>query len=137
MAAPDSPVTFDTRKAVDFVIIGSGASGGVLAKELSTSGVTVVVLEQGPYRRAGDFTHDELKIMFMGELTEHPSWSDPQTFRASASETARITLPSAGPPPALYARGVGGSSVHFSANYWRMRPLDFRERSLLCDPNTS
>jgi choline dehydrogenase-like flavoprotein len=30
-----------------------------------------------------------------------------------------------------YAHNVGGSSVHFSANFWRLRPLDFMERSLL------
>ncbi len=29
---------YDTRKEVDFVIIGSGASGGVLARELSVAG---------------------------------------------------------------------------------------------------
>jgi choline dehydrogenase-like flavoprotein len=131
MAAPSQPVAFDTRQAVDFVIIGSGASGGVLARELATSGFDVVVLEQGPYRRPGDFSHDELQVMFLGELTNHPSWDDPQTFRESAAETAAVRAPAAGPPPALYARGVGGSSVHFTANYWRLRPLDFRERSLL------
>ena len=32
-------VTFETRKEVDFVIIGSGAAGGVLAKELSVKGI--------------------------------------------------------------------------------------------------
>lgn len=131
MAMAEPPVVFDTRRAVDFVVIGSGAAGGILAKELATSGFDVVVLEQGPYRRAGDFTHDELKVMFLGELTDHPAWNDPQTFRASAAETARVRLPVEGPPPALYARGVGGSSVHFTGNYWRLRPLDFSERSLL------
>ena len=123
------PVSFDTRREVDFVVIGSGASGGVLARELSTAGFDVVVLEQGPYRRAGDFSHDELGVQFLGEMTSHPSWSDPQTFRRTAAEQA--TVMSDGPPTALYARGVGGSSVHFTANYWRMRPLDFKERSLL------
>jgi len=122
-------VAFDTRKEVDFVIIGSGASGGVLARELSTAGFEVVVLEQGPYRRAGDFRHDELAVQFLGEMTGHPSWADPQTFRRDASEKAEVQAE--GPPTALYARGVGGSSVHFTANYWRMRPVDFRERSLL------
>jgi len=129
MAPPPEAVRFDTRKAVDFVIIGSGASGGVLARELSTAGFDVVVLEQGPYRKAGDFSHDELSVQFIGEMTNHPSWSDPQTFRRTASEKA--TVQEQGPPTALYARGVGGSSVHFTANYWRMRPVDFRERSLL------
>ncbi|MBT8072604.1 MAG: GMC family oxidoreductase, partial [Xanthomonadales bacterium] len=45
------------------------------------------------------------------------------------SDTA--TAPQGGPPPALYARGVGGSSVHFTANYWRFHQSDFKERSLL------
>src|SRR4029078_2945766 len=30
-----------------------------------------------------------------------------------------------------YRRGVGGTSVHFTANYWRLRPSDFIERSTL------
>jgi len=129
MSRNPEPVVFDTRKEVDFVIIGSGASGGVFARELSTAGFDVVVLEQGPYRRAGDFVHDEMAVQFLGEMTRHPSWSDPQTFRRSESE--RATVQADGPPTALYARGVGGSSVHFTANYWRMRPVDFKERSLL------
>ena len=129
MPGDSKSAVFDTRQAVDFVIIGSGASGGILARELSTAGFDVVVLEQGPYRKAGDFRHDELGVQFLGEMTSHPSWSDPQTFRQTASEQAAVSAD--GPPPALYARGVGGSSVHFTANYWRLRPVDFRERSLL------
>ena len=123
---------FDTRKAVDFVVVGSGAAGGVLAAGLAEAGFDVVVLEQGPYRTPGDFTHDELGVMFLGEMTRHPSWDDPQSFRQAESERAAVRAPVVGgAPPALYARGVGGSSVHFTANYWRMRPLDFQERSLL------
>jgi len=123
------PVRFDSRKAVDFVIVGSGAAGGVLARELSTAGFDVVVLEQGPYRRAGDFGHDELGVFMQHDLSRHPSWVDPQSFRASADQPAGPGP--AGLPPAMYARTVGGASVHFSGNYWRMRPVDFKERSLL------
>lgn len=121
-------VRFPERQPVDFVIVGSGAAGGVLARELSRAGFTIVVLEQGPYRRSADFAHDELDTFFRGELTGHPSWNDPQTFRHTEAEEAQ---PRSGLPPALYARTVGGSSVHMSANYWRMRPHDFKERSLL------
>lgn len=129
MPEPIKKVTFPTRKEVDFVIIGSGASGGVIAKELSTQGFDVVVLEQGPYRTAQDFNHDEIAVNFMNELMNHPGWNDPQTFRASDKEVAEVAM--RGPPPALYARGVGGSSVHFTANYWRFHESDFKERSLL------
>ncbi len=122
--------TFKTRQAVDFVVIGSGAAGGVLAKELSTRGYDVVVLEQGPYRTAADFGHDELKVMFQNELMNHPGWNDPQSFRRFAKDKAE-TVPLNAPPPAFYSRGVGGSSVHFTANYWRFHASDFKERSLL------
>ncbi|MCW8874014.1 MAG: NAD(P)-binding protein, partial [Xanthomonadales bacterium] len=119
MPSNPEPVVFDTRKEVDFVIIGSGASGGVLARELSTAGFDVVVLEQGPYRKASDFSHDELGVQFLGEMTNHPLWNDPQTFRRNAPEKA--TVQTRALPTAVYARGVGGSSVHFTANFWRMR----------------
>jgi choline dehydrogenase-like flavoprotein len=129
MGQPEPRVRFPTREPVDFVIVGSGAAGGVLARELSQAGFDVVVLEQGPYRTAADFGHDEFKNFMLGDLSGHPGWNDPQTFRADDSQEA--TVSAGGVPPALYARTVGGASVHFSGNYWRMRPLDFKERSLL------
>jgi choline dehydrogenase-like flavoprotein len=115
------------NREVDFVIVGSGAAGGVLAKELSTAGFEVVVLEQGAWRQSEDFTHDELSHWFLNELMGSPA-DFPQTFRKNEGETAEVQ---AAPPPLIYARGVGGSSVHFTANYWRFHPVDFRERSLV------
>lgn len=117
---------FSESEAVDFVIVGSGAAGGVLARELSVAGFSVVVLEQGPYRTNKDFTHDEVGVFMENELGG--GGSDPQTFRHSEAEQASIQ---ANPPAALYARTVGGSSTHFSGNFWRLRPLDFKERSLI------
>lgn len=124
---PESP-RYAQSEAVDFVIVGSGAAGGVLARELSVAGFSVVVLEQGPYRRNADFTHDEVGVFIENELGG--AGADPQTFRHSGSETAQIQT---SPPAALYARTVGGSSTHFSGNFWRLRPLDFKEHSLLGD----
>jgi choline dehydrogenase-like flavoprotein len=115
---------------VDFVIVGSGAAGGVLARELSVAGHSVVVLEQGPYRTAQDFGHDEWSVMHVQEFSGK-SEGDHQTFRHREDETAASRY--LGPEPAYYARGVGGSSVHFSGNYWRMRPVDFHEHSLYGD----
>jgi choline dehydrogenase-like flavoprotein len=119
--------SFSGRKAVDFVIVGSGSAGGILDRELSDAGFEVVVLEQGPYRTTGEFGHDEWSIIFNDELVGGARGGDPQTFRHAETEVARVP----DFPPAYYARTVGGSSVHFSANFWRLRPVDFRERSLL------
>jgi len=118
---------FDSREAVDFAIIGSGSAGGILAKELSTAGFDVVVFEQGPYRKAEDFTHDELSVLFRDELLGGGPDVNGQTFRSNENETAV----SGWQAPARYAQTVGGSSVHFTANFWRLRPTDFKERSLL------
>ncbi len=117
---------YATRREVDFVVIGSGAAGGVLARELSRAGFEVVVLEQGPWRKAGDFTHDEFSVLFQNEMTGGTGPAHPQSFRASERDDAVVAT---GIPPALYARTVGGSSVHYSGNFWRMHPLDFDERS--------
>ena len=120
-------VTFDQRKPVDFAIIGSGAAGGIIARELATAGFDVVVFEQGPYRKAEDFTHDEYSVLFNAELMGGGPDVSGQTFRADESEEA--TKAEFG--PLEYAQTVGGSSVHFSANFWRFREVDFKERSLL------
>ncbi len=120
-------VTFDQREPVDFAIIGSGAAGGIIAKELSTAGFDVVVFEQGPYRRAEDFTHDEYSVLINDELLGGGPAASGQTFRQYEHEEA--TSPQV--QPVRYAQTVGGSSVHFSANFWRLREVDFRERSLL------
>lgn len=120
-------VHFETREEVDFAIIGSGSAGGILAKELSTAGLSVVVLEQGPYRTTSDFTHDELSVLIYNELLGGGPEVHGQTFRDDASKIAEMSFQS----PVRYARTVGGSSVHYTANFWRFRPVDFKERSLL------
>ena len=116
---------YSTRKPVDFVIVGSGAAGGVLAKELSAAGFQVVVLEQGPYLHERDFKHDEFGYVFRQELIGPPA-QHPQTFRRTEQEEARVP---SGLSPLIYLRAVGGSSVHFTANYWRFHEIDFVERS--------
>jgi choline dehydrogenase-like flavoprotein len=108
----------------DFLILGAGAAGGVLAKELSTAGFHVVVLEQGPYLRERDFKHDEYGTMFQNQLTNDIR-QQPTTFRKTNAEKAAR---SAG-PAVVYGRMVGGGTVHFTGNYWRFHEVDFMERS--------
>jgi choline dehydrogenase-like flavoprotein len=118
-----SGVKFPSSDVVDFLVIGAGAAGGVVAKELSTAGFRVVVLEQGPYLREKDYSHDEIQYTIEPGLTNDPKMQ-PVLYRKSESEPAR-------PLKAIeYGRQVGGGSVHFTANYWRFHESDFHERSL-------
>jgi choline dehydrogenase-like flavoprotein len=118
---------FKDGERVDFVVVGSGAAGGVLARELSVAGLSVVVLEQGPRLGVADFEHDELKYWFLSGITNDVAKS-PQSFRADPSATA---VPTVAAPALRYARMVGGSSAHFTGNYWRFHDVDFNEQSRL------
>jgi len=66
-------------------------------------------------------------IFYLSGITNDPALS-PQTFREDPSQTAQ--RPQWG-NSLWYARMVGGSSNHFTANYWRLHDSDFKERSLL------
>ncbi len=118
---------FKPDETVDFVVVGSGAAGGVMARELAQAGFEVLVLEQGPRFTAADFRHDELDVWFNNAMLNDPETS-PQSFRRSADEAATRVRDF---PSLWYARMVGGSSNHFTANYWRFHQVDFKERSLL------
>lgn len=121
---------FENKTPVDFVIVGAGAAGGVMAKELSSAGFQVVLLEQGPYFRERDFEHDELKFKdvfdppFIGqEVLTNDHSLQPNTFRKTEGEKAVLTA------FAQYGKCVGGGTVQFTGNYWRFHEVDFFERS--------
>jgi choline dehydrogenase-like flavoprotein len=118
---PDAP-RFGARDDVDFVVIGAGAAGGILAKELATTGLRVVLMDQGPYLTERHFTHDEVAI-FDEHLLTNDHRKRPNTFRKTESEEAVAK------GVVTYGSMVGGGSVHFTANYWRFHEIDFVERS--------
>ena len=113
---------FSTKEVVDFVVVGSGAAGGVVARELARAGYSVVVLEQGPHLDKPDFTHDEFANFALSKLTANPK-TKPQTYRLTEADTAKEQT------CLVYATLVGGTSVHYAANFWRFRDVDFSEGS--------
>jgi choline dehydrogenase-like flavoprotein len=114
---------FAPGEEVDFVIVGSGAAGGIVAKELASAGHTVLVLEQGPRLTVPEYDHDELAFFINGARTNGSS-GQPQNFRATTTDQYQQTV------ALLYGRTVGGSNAHFTGNFWRMRPSDFNEASV-------
>ena len=94
-------------------------------KELSTAGFKVVVVEQGPYLRERDFKHDEIRNTMHHGLTNNPK--DSRSARRNENEPTKLWK------AIEYGRQVGGGTVHFTANYWRLQESDFHERSLYGD----
>src|SRR5579872_6811161 len=104
-----SRAPFQPKQEVDFVVIGAGAAGGVLAKELAEAGLSVVLLEQGPHRKERDFKHDEFAMTFQPGLTNDLKLQ-PNTYRKTESDPVKVRQ------CVEYGRQVGGGSVHFTAN---------------------
>src|SRR5690606_31717020 len=96
-------------------IVGAGAAGGVLAKELAEAGMKVVVLDAGPMRAPQkDFASDELAMKDLG-------WQD--TRIVDGSDPLKLGHNNCG-------RGVGGGTVHFTAVFLRFHDADFKAKSL-------
>jgi choline dehydrogenase-like flavoprotein len=118
---------YSPSEEVDFVVIGSGAAGAVMAKQLAVAGFSVVVMEQGPWGAYGheqDYSKDELSNRFPApddELISDPS-KYRNTFRRNASEKAVAGNHS-------FGCVVGGGTVTYGASSWRHMPYEFDEAS--------
>src|SRR4029077_13954167 len=117
---------FSPSTEVDFVIIGSGAAGGIMAKQLSTAGFSVVVLEQGGWGKYGkehEYTKDEWlnDVDPDAQLMSDPA-KQPNTFRRSDKEKAI-------PGSHSYGCVVGGGTVTYGGSSWRHLPWEFNEAS--------
>src|SRR6267142_3079180 len=126
MSLPQSgpAARFLPSETVDFAIVGSGAAGGIIAKELATAGFSVVVLEQGPRLTTAQFDHDEFSTFMRSHNSNSPE-TQPQTFRRTPKDIAQKAQ------VLVYGRMVGGSNAHFTGNFWRLHPSDFDEASRL------
>jgi choline dehydrogenase-like flavoprotein len=117
---------FTPSTEVDFVIIGSGAAGGIMAKQLSTAGFKVVVLEQGGWGKYGkeqEYTKDEWlndNPSIDDRLMSDPSGRQRNTFRRNDKEKA-------GPGSHSYGMVVGGGTVTYGGSSWRHLPWEFKE----------
>jgi choline dehydrogenase-like flavoprotein len=112
------------NKIADVLIIGAGASGGVVARRLALAGMKVVCLEQGgwPDRNLYRGAYDDW------ELTARKQWSADPNIRKLDSDYP-INAANSDIVPLMF-NGVGGSMGLFAGTWPRMLPSDFRVRSL-------
>ena len=109
-------------KDTDVVIIGLGAAGGVAALPLAQAGLDVIGLEAGTWLTRRDFAPDELRNNFRGwpQGVQKANQEIPTSRANAASPTApRGTI-----HPMQNA--VGGTSLHYWAQSWRLNPWDFK-----------
>jgi gluconate 2-dehydrogenase alpha chain len=109
-------------KGTDVVIVGLGAAGGVAALPLAQAGLEVIGLEAGTRLTKRDFAPDELRNNFRGwpQAVQKENHEVP-THRpnASAPYSPRPTI-----HPMMNA--VGGTTLHYWGQSWRLNPWDFK-----------
>jgi choline dehydrogenase-like flavoprotein len=109
----------------DVLVVGAGASGGVVAKHLAERGFKVVALEQGGWVNQGDLPGTRSDY----ELLTLQKWSADPNTRANAADYPVDQSESQGPVVHMF-NGVGGSTVLFAAVWVRPTPADFHVRTL-------
>jgi gluconate 2-dehydrogenase alpha chain len=107
-------------KPVDIAIVGLGWAGGIVAKELASTGLKIVAFERGAPRATNpDFmapqVHDELRYSRRHELIQNLR-KETLTFRNDPLERA---LPMRQLGSFLPGEGVGGAGTHWSGVHWR------------------
>lgn len=116
-----------TLPKTDVVIVGVGWAGGIIAAELTKSGLNVVGLERGKERKTEDYymVHDELRYALRFEMMQDLS-KETITFRSTEKIRA---LPMRQYGSFLIGDGLGGAGVHWNGQTYRFLPYDFEIRS--------
>ena len=107
-------------KKTDVVIVGLGAVGGVAALPLARAGLDVTALEAGDWLTRADFAPDELRNNVRGwPRSAQKANNEIPVHRpnASAPDSPRLAI-----HPMMNA--VGGTSLHYNGQSWRLNPWD-------------
>jgi choline dehydrogenase-like flavoprotein len=105
---------FALNEPVDVCVIGTGAGGGNLIRQLCAAGVKVVALEAGPrFDPHKDFLNNEW-VMF-----SKTAWLDP-VLGSGADQTGL---------PVWLVKGVGGTTIHWAGASLRLQPHEFKAKT--------
>ncbi len=123
MPEPEEEATL-TVEPTDVLIVGAGASGGVVARRLAEAGFKVVCLEQGPWLDKADYPGVRLDW----ELASRKQWATSPNIRGLPDDYPVVEEDS--PVSPLMYNAVGGSMILYAGAWPRALPSDFRVRSL-------
>jgi len=115
---------------VNAVVIGAGAGGGIVAKELAEAGLSVVLLERGKWLTAFDCRKDDLRNERTGPLGTGCGPDEEKHPRVvlDLNGNQRTVAPHE-PGYNNNAGCVGGGTFSYGAMAWRYMEKDFRMRS--------
>jgi choline dehydrogenase-like flavoprotein len=109
----------------DVLVIGAGAAGGALSWRLASHGASVVCLEEGDWVDQDSIPKGHVDW----EVRGRHYWNPAPSIRARDVDYDVTNYGGHPVDPFLYG-GVGGSTIGFGAQYWRLQPSDFRTKTL-------
>lgn len=118
------------NKHVNAVIVGAGAGGGVVAKELATHGLSVVLFERGDWPDYDRHINDELisqRTQVLGSAFGPDHLKHPRVSVQTNGSRDTVTPISGG--YGHNAACVGSGTVSYGAMAWRFMPEDFKMKS--------
>jgi len=109
----------------DVLVIGSGAGGAAVSARLAEHGVRVICLEQG------DWVDPETrpKGHLDWEVRGRRYWNPNPTRRRWHADYPVLNL-GENPVDSYLYNAVGGSTIGYGGQYWRLQPSDFRTQTL-------
>ncbi|MCF8225942.1 MAG: GMC family oxidoreductase [Bacteroidales bacterium] len=118
------------KKQYNAVVIGAGASGGIIAKELSVAGISVALMERGDWPIYDKHINDELISQRTSVLASvsGPEWEKNPRVYVHPDGRRETVLPNDGRYSPL-AACVGSGTVTYGAMAWRYLREDFRLKS--------
>src|ERR1035438_2375346 len=116
-------------KHVKAVVVGAGAGGGVVAKELATAGLSVVLLERGQWHSAADCRKDDLRNQRTSVLGNGFGPDEDRNPRVLVEDGKEYLLSPSEGGYSNNAACVGGGTFSYGAMAWRYMEQDFRMRS--------
>lgn len=122
------------KKHYNAIIVGAGASGGIVAKELAVAGLSVALLERGDWPVYDAHINDELisqRTSVLGSVSG-PDWKKNPRVYIHPDGRREIVYPNDGRYSPL-AACVGSGTVTYGAMAWRFMEEDFRLRTIYGD----
>lgn len=127
----------------DVVVIGSGVSGSIIAKQLGQNGFRVLVVEAGPGNEITLADYEATVRRFYSAVSKDNNSPHPENLNAPMPRSYETQKLQPGSPntrgyfvqkgpyeiDSTYARVLGGTTRHWEAKALRMLPEDFELRS--------
>jgi choline dehydrogenase-like flavoprotein len=118
------------NKHVNAIVVGAGAGGGVVAKELAVNGLSVALFERGGWPNYDKNINDELisqRVQVLGSAFGPDGKKHPRVKINNDGTKYQVT-PTKGGYNHI-AACIGSGTVSYGAMAWRFMPEDFKMRT--------